>query len=310
MAKRKIQDWILCAGIALFLLHTQMLEAQNLQTAIDRQSILIGEQLQYKVKAIFPTNDFKVEWFSLPDSIAHFEVVDRGRIDSTVDNNSTTLQQTITYTSFDSGKWNTPALMISFAALNNGNTINLYSDSIPVTVGYSPSDSTGLRDIKSIIEVRVTDYFWYYFAGGLLSLLILILVLWRYFKNRESKSAERKYALSAYDEAIAALAELKTYDLAEKEVARKYHTRLSEIFKRYIGRKQNKSLFNTTSSDMLVILSASFNNSDIASIASVLRTGDAVKFAKYFPSAIESNESREKITAAIKLMELHSKEKL
>lgn len=271
---------------------------------MDRSDILIGEQLKYNIQASFPANAYRVDWFTLPDSIAHFEVVDRGKVDSVTDNNITTLQRTITYTSFDSGRWNTPALPVNFIAASN-NPVNLFTDSIPVNVMYSVADSSGqLRDIKPIMEVTVTDYFWYYIAGGVLTLLLIIYLLWNYFKKRKPSSVVSRSSRSAYEDAMAELEKLKQYNLQQKETIKIYHTRLSDIFREYIGRKQNKNLMNSTSSDVLITLSAfSLDSDNIAATAAALRTGDAVKFAKYIPSVIESEESIEKIKRSIQVTE-------
>lgn len=301
---KRITEKILSIGmVTCFSFCMQCCFAQTVQTSVDRKGILIGEQLRYNIKASFPSGSFKIDWFTIPDSVAHFEVVDRGTVDSTVDNNITTLQRTITYTSFDSGKWNTPALPINFTSATN-KPVSVFTDSIPINVMYSPADSTGqLRDIKPIIEVTIIDYFWYYIAGGVLLLLIIIYLLWRYFKNRKPAATIRSNR-SAYEDALKALEKLRQYDLNQKEQIKAYHTELSSIFREYIGHKQNKNLLNSTSSDVLISLSSFNLDSDtIATTAASLRTGDAVKFAKYIPSAIESEESLENIKRSIQIIE-------
>ena len=301
---KRITGKILSIGmITCFSFCMQCCFAQTVQTSVDRNDILIGEQLKYNIKASFPSGSYKIDWFTLPDSVAHFEVVDRGTVDSTVDNNTTTLQRTITYTSFDSGRWNTPALPINFTSATN-NPVNVFTDSIPINVMYSPADSTGqLRDIKPIMEVTIIDYFWYYIAGGILLLLIIIYLLWRYFKNRKP-AAVTKSSRSAYDDAMKALEKLKQYDLNQKEEIKAYHTGLSNIFREYMGHKQNKNLLNSTSSDVLISLSSFNLDSDtVSTTAAALRTGDAVKFAKYIPSATESEEGFENIKRSIQIIE-------
>lgn len=279
--------------------------AQKVQTTVDRQDILIGEQFLYRVKVSYPSSAYKLDWFNMPDSIGHFEVVDRGKADSTIAGNTTTITQTITYTSFDSGRWNTPGLPVNFISLNDGHNTIAYSDSVPVNVGYSPSDTTGLHDIKTVLDVKITSYFWYYLVAGILTALLISFVLVWYFKNKKKAPAEKKYALSPYDEAMASLNEMDKYDLTVKEDTRMYHTRLSEIFRQYLGRRQNKNLLNSTSSDLLISLSSLLDAGGTANVAAILRTGDAVKFAKYFPSAIESGESRSSLKAMLAVIEQH-----
>ena len=274
------------------------------QTFIDKNDILIGEQFLYKVKASFPTGAFNVHWLNLPDSIAHFEVVDKSKIDSSFDNDKTVLQQTITLTSFDSGRWNTPALAIGFVPVNSDSTLSLFSDSIPINVGYAAPDSTNqLRDIKPIIEVTIKSYFWYYVGGGLMILLLAAYFLRRYLKNRKKDAAlPFKSRITAYDEAMQELEKLKKLNLQNPEEIRQYHSSLAQIFKWYISRRQKLSVLNKTTGDVLVLLSNSNLSADIlSSVATALRCGDAVKFAKYLPDVAETeiclNEIKKVISA-------------
>ena len=50
--------------------------------SVDRSEILIGEQMKFSVEAKFTSNDYNIEWPVLPDSFAHFEMVDRSKVDS------------------------------------------------------------------------------------------------------------------------------------------------------------------------------------------------------------------------------------
>ena len=274
----------------------------TVQTFIDKNDILIGQQIQYKVKASFPTGAFNVHWLSLPDSIAHFELVDKSKIDSSFDNNKTVLQQTITLTSFDSGRWNTPAFLINFDPVHDDTTINIFSDSIPINVGYATPDSTNqLRDIKPIYEVTIKSYFWYFFAVAVLILLLVGYFLWRYFKNRKKEpELQFKSRLSAYDEGMQEMGKLKKLDLENSEGLRQYHSSLARIFKWYLSRNQKINILNKTTGDVLVLLSNSNLSANItSSAATALRCGDAVKFAKYLPEATESEACLNEIVKII-----------
>jgi hypothetical protein len=232
--------------------------------------------------------------------------VERSKIDSSSDNNNTILEQTITLTSFDSGKWNTPAFVINVEPVNNSKAINLFTDSIAVNVGYAPADTTNqLRDIKTIMDVKVEDYFWYYVGGGILLLLILLVLLWRYFKNRKKKpDPVFTGKLSPYDEAMQSLEKIKGLNLQHAEDIKQYHLKIGEIFKWYISRKQRVSIMNKTTGDVLVHLADNNLSKEIISdAATALRCGDAVKFAKFLPTAIESEECFGKIKATINFIQ-------
>lgn len=309
MGKRKIK-WkaIIISASACFTFGIQNIFAQapSVKTGIDRNNILIGEQIKYTVQASIPSGMYRVHWFRVPDSIAHFEVVERGSIDSSSQNDHTIIEQTITFTSFDSGRWNTPSFTIDVDPVNNNIKTKLYTDSFAINVGYSPPDSTNeLRDIKPIMEVTIKNYFWYYVAGGILLFLIMAILLWRYFKNRKKEPVNAFTGkLSPYEEAMKELQKLKTLDLQKPVDIKDFHARLAAIFKWYISRKQRISIMNKTTGDILVHLSVNNLPADkIANTATTLRCSDAVKFAKYLPTALESEECLVKIKETINFIQ-------
>lgn len=277
-------------------------QTPSVKTDIDKNSILIGEQIKYTVKASIPSGMYRVHWFRVADSVAHFEVVERGSIDSSSENNNTIIEQTITFTSFDSGRWNTPSFIIEVDPVNNNIKTKLYSDSFAINVGYSPPDSTNqLRDIKPIMEVTIKNYFWYYVAGGILLLLIMAILLWRYLKNKKKEPVNVFTGkLSPYDEAMQELQKLKTLNLQKPADIKDFHAKLGVIFKWYISRKQRTSIMNKTTGDVLVHLSVNNLPADkIANAATTLRCSDAVKFAKFLPTALESEDCLFKIKDTI-----------
>jgi hypothetical protein len=294
MSKRKIRRYgIRTVAVICFSFGMQQIFAQNpsIKAVTDKTDILIGEPIQYKVTATFPTGLYKVHWFTPADSVAHFETVERGKIDTTAEGNNTVLQQTITLTSFDSGRWNTPGFVINFDPVKDDTTLNIITDSIAVNVGYAPADTSNqLRDIKPILDVEVTSYLWYYIGGAVLLLLLIAFFLWRYFKNKKKEpSTVFSGKIAPYDEAMQNLEKLKQLNLQEPEAIRKFHADLARIFKWYISRRQRMSIMNKTTGDVLVHLADNnLPKATISNTATALRSGDAVKFAKYLPPVSES----------------------
>ncbi len=305
MSKRKINATGLILAIAIcfsFCMQTTLAQSPIVKTFVDKSDILIGEQIKYKVTASFATGTFKHKWFTAPDSVAHFEIVEQGKLDTAIENNITTLQQIITLTSFDSGRWNTPAFKINFDAVKNNSTVNVFTDSIAINVGYAAADSTNqLRDIKPIMEVTVKNYLWYYIGGGILLLLIAAFVLFKILKNKKKIPVLATVSkLSPYDEAMQNIEKLKQLNLQNPEEIKQYHSKLAVIFKWYISRKQGVSIMNKTTGDVLIHLAENnLPKEIITNIATVLRSGDAAKFAKYLPTSIESEVGLSKIKETI-----------
>jgi len=300
--------------IACFLLCIQMGFGQALQTITDKKDILIGEQIKLTIKLTLPLNSAGLnKWLIIPDSIAHFDIVDPGKTDTiNFKDNSRAIEQTINITSFDSGRWVFPALPVEFSeSVTQGPADGqaarvIMTDSFFVNVSYSPADTTNqLRDIKPIIKVTVADYTGYYIAGGILLFLLIVYLLYRYFKKKPKlKSAINSSGLSAFDEAMDELKKLSQFNLQDADGIKMYHTKLSAIFKNYLGRKQLKDLLGKTTGDLLIsIHEIKLPKENVSDLANALRCADAVKFAKYLPSSAESEDCKQKITATIQLTE-------
>jgi hypothetical protein len=280
--------------------------AQNptVKTFIDRDNILIGEQLKYKVVASFSTNNFKTNWFVLPDSMPHFELIEKGKIDSAFANTTITLTQEIILTSFDSGKWNTPAFAVNFLSTNT-KTIKLFTDSMTVNVAYAPADSTNqLRDIKPIIESDTKPNYRNIIVCVLIGLLLLFLFI--YLIRRFTKKVNpinAKTFTSAYDEAMESIEKLKEHNLNDAEQVKYYHIALSQIVKKYFSRTTKVNMLNKTTGDVLIYLNGNdVSNQIITYMATVLRCGDAVKFAKFLPAPNESEDCLQKIKNTIQFI--------
>ena len=149
--------------------------AQTVDVITDKRNILIGERIQFDITCILPSPGYAVS-FRVPDSVSHFVIVENNPIDSIAGSNDFRLHKKIVFTSFDSGSWHIPPVEIQVER-SPYNRI-LKTDSIPVEVGYSPADSTGsLRDIKSVIDVTVSDYTLYYILAGTLLLILAGLLI-------------------------------------------------------------------------------------------------------------------------------------
>ena len=309
MTIRKIYSNTLRVGLAIwFSFCMQFGFSQTVQTITDKKDILIGEQIKLTIKASLPLNAAGLnKWVVIPDSISHFEIVEKGKIDTiNFKDNSKAIEQTITVTGFDSGRWVFPALPVEFAAAAGQPAQIVKTDSFYVNVSYSPPDSTNqLRDIKPIIRVSVIDYFWYYIIGGSLLLLAIIYLLYRYFKKKKkSTPAAIVSKLTPYDEAMEELKRLDQFNLQNAAEIKLYHTKLSVIFKNYLGRKQHLNLLNKTTSDLLISMKeVNLSTEAISNLATALRCMDAVKFAKYLPLSNQSEDCLQKIKETINLTE-------
>lgn len=278
----------------------------SLKTTVDKNEILIGEHIKIKVVATIPHQDFFVKWIEIPDSLQHFEVVEKSKIDSTFTNQKLTgLSQTLTFTGFDSGKWVIPQFNIDFNPSNGDKPYNLYTDSFPVTVAYQPDTANIVRDIKPIRDVKKAIPIWYWIVSVALLLLLIALGIWLYFYfKKRNKQLPVRSALSAYQQAVKDLEKLKQLNLSDAAGIKVYHTRLTEILKEYLSDKQGPDFISSTTGEVLILLNQKgMDKAMLSKTAEAMRSGDAAKFAKYIPSAEENEESWKAIKQAIDFIE-------
>ncbi len=268
----------------------------TIKTSVDKNNILIGEQFHYKVETSMPDNTYRLSWFTMPDSVGNFQVVRQNKIDSSFVNGYINFSQVITITSFDSGKHVLPSMVLNLATLQGDSSFNLSTDSIPIQVSYAPMDSVKtFHDIKAIIEVK-KEWEWWWAALAVAILLIAILI-WFLIKRAKKKKINPeifKVKASPYDEAMQSLNELQQQKLLENNEVKEYHTRLTNIFKRYLSRKSNADKMHLTTGEVLIELKEySLSQDQIFAFANCLRMSDAIKFAKYLPPQYESEKCLE-----------------
>jgi hypothetical protein len=288
-----------------------------IKTSVDKNSILIGEQIHFRVSTTMPDNTYRLNWFAMPDSTGNFITITRNKIDSTISNGNLNFSQDITLTSFDSGRQVIPPMVLTASTLEGDSTFNLYTDSIPVNVTYSPTDSiTPFHDIKNIIEVKKEWPWWAWsLAGaGIILLILWILFLTRFLRKKKNTSIFES-RLSPYDEAMQLLSELDKEKPADNDQIKEYHLRLTEIFKRYLSRVTNTYQLHLTTDELLMELNGfNLSKEQIADFAYSLRMGNAVKFAQYIPPSYENEkcflQTKEIITAIHQIVNQKPKDDL
>lgn len=303
---RMISLTAILAAFTFLLSHAQPV----LKTSVDKRDILIGDQFKLTVEVKGIEEGYKISLPNIPDSIDHFEVINRTTIDSSYSNNRLAgISQTFTFTSFDSGKWALPSFLVNVEPLKDDTTYHFFTDSVPVTVSFSLSDTTSqLKDIKPIREAETVNPSWYWVGAGVLLVALIIFLSWfyRYWK-RNKADVPFNDKISPYDEAMKELAALKGINLTVPEETRKLHIKLGDILKRYLSRRQNSSYLNKTTSDILILLNEQNLVKDMLSKAAIsLRCSDAVKFARYLPPVTESEECMVAVKEVINSLQLQT----
>jgi hypothetical protein len=274
--------------------------AVTIKATVSKEKIIIGEPFRLQLEVTVPDN-IPFAWPGL-DSLPHFEWLDKGNLDTTSFPGERSYRQSLTVTSFDSGMWAIPRLPFLVAGKK------LFSDSIRVAVGYTRIDSLkDFHDIKDIIDVPNPYARWIGWIIAATTLISLTLVFLFIRKKKWLKKLVETFQqprLAPYEEAIQQLDELHRQPRSDATAIKIHYSRLGEILRVYLLRRLNISSFAETSEELIRELRrqqlplATFD-----ALADALRMSDFVKFAKYQPGIIDSEQHLDAVRTAIRALE-------
>ena len=254
---------------------------QNLTVSADKAKIFIGEQFKFQVTGNFKKGQ-KFTWINI-DSIPHFEILDKSKIDTQQNENNTILSQEFTLTSWDSGKWQLPGFLPA------------RSKAVPVIidVSFSPYDpKQPYHDIKEIIDVQKpieSKWYWYLIFLAILAILFLL------FFPKENKKDKPGFIPDdgAYKTALKRLKKLKAQEVQDSKA---FYTELINIFRDYLQKRKNIQSFSKTTDDLAIQMDQlQLPREQYKELVQTLRLGDLVKFAQLHPKPKENKNAIEDI---------------
>jgi hypothetical protein len=283
--------FVLFAGLSL---HAQ--ETPSIKLSIDRNQILIGEpiRLSMDVKSPFINGNELPQFDSLP----HFEVIDKVRMDSLISADGASYHMEWKITSFDSGTRVIPALIV-----NIGKQI-YRTDSLMVEVSYGSIDTTkDYHDIKSIIDIQNPAVKYVPWLVGIATLIGLFLFIWfiRHPFPKES-IAQRKpdQGLTPLEDAMRSLDILKKLPLNDQLSVKKYYSGMNDVLRVFLHRHLGMITMEKTNEELILGLSdLKLDREKFSKLTAALRMSDFVKFAKYIPGPFENDENLELIRSSI-----------
>ncbi len=259
----------------------------EVKAKVDTNNILIGDQinLELYVKSKPPTE------IILPvfqDSLGKFEIVALDVIDTQKTKDVLILKRNIKLTIFDSGYYFIPSISVLYLKTSVNQYSTVQTDSLAIYVRGIEVDTTkDIKDIKGIIEVPYTiwDYIPYIlWVFGIILILGFIYYLLRKRKQIKEVIAE-EIKLPPHVIALKELKQLDSEKLWQKGEVKQFHTRLTEIIRKYIERRFSIPALEMISSEIIHNLYG-LDNMDrelVKKLARSFEISDLVKFAKFLP---------------------------
>jgi hypothetical protein len=280
----------------LMLLSFSPLKAQHISA--DSSSFLMGQQVNLTLE-LNTMKDAQVNWPFFTDTLTRsFEVVKAGRVDTLVNaSGDWTLTQVLTITSFDTGFHAIPPIPFAVRLPGAQEFSQMESEPLLLEVKSVSVDQTAdIKDLKPILRVPYTFADFLPWMLGLLVVALLAALIWFFIWSRKNNKPLLKIPSRppppAHVIALSQLEELKKKQLWQKGQIKEYHTRLTDILRRYLEAVYTITAAEMTSYEILQAMKQQIiEESRLKELKKVLELADMAKFAKARPMAADNELS-------------------
>ncbi len=265
--------------ICAFFIETHSTE---LKTALSRTQITVGDKINLTVNVNIP----KKAKFTPPAPEDNFGklTVKGWDLKRTELQNYDSVSVQYIITSYIPENCTIPPL--KFIVEDSSATDTLYTEYMPLEIisVIDSNDSTiDIKDLRSQQNAGNAPLWWLWLIITALSVLVLTYLVFL-IKRHLRKTEKLPPPKPAYEEAIEALGILHGKRYLQQGLIREYVFELSEIFKRYIGRRFQVNAEEYTAEELIAWLGVSGLEMKIRHpVEWFFRTADLVKFAKFTP---------------------------
>ncbi len=283
-----------CTLIMLFALAHSTLCAQVIVEAhTDTASILIGEQIQMRVKCTVNAGQkVKFPSYSPQQQIVQgVEVVGNGSIDTLVLNNGKRLELTRRYTitSFDSAMYQIPPFKVEVDGKTyaSRNSVGLKVSTVAVDLQH-PEKFNGPH---AVVE-QPFEWSWTMWLCALLCVAMLAAVVALAVRLTDPKLITRRVIINPPTPAhITAINNIEQIKRKPADDVKLYYMELTEALRSYIEKRFGFNAKEMTTNEIVRHLYETNNEEAMTELKSVLETADLVKFAKHKTTLTEQDQS-------------------
>lgn len=273
-------------SLLLLLLVTFESYSSVIYTDISQDTLTIGDRIELSVSVIVP-KDAQVIPPETDMGFGNF-TVKNWDTNRTQRDASDSIAYNYIITTYSVEPCSIPAL--PFVEVKEEGNDTLFSDSIPMRVisviTGNKGDTIKLKDIKPQQTAGKPTLVWLWIIL-ILVLIIAGIIAGRYFWIKSRKPPPPPPPKPPYEEAIEALAMLESKQLLTKGLLREYVFELSDILKRYMGRRFDSNAAENTTEEILEwIGTAPFEEKLIQPMEWFFDYTHPVKFAKVIPEVV------------------------
>jgi hypothetical protein len=274
-------------GVILLLVMPAVQAQVSVSAEMDRNQIMIGDQVELRLFIQSPQGaTLEPVDFSGLIGVEGVEIVDEGKLDTVRQAEQLILQQRFKLTSFDSGYYLIPPLVVTFKYQGRRgqaatNQLRLVVDPFPLQ-----GEVDDIAPIKPIVEEERTleDYLLFIIIGGVL-LLIGLGVYWWISRRKREAPVKVEPVLPPHEIALGKLASLKKAKLWQQGEIKEYHSQLTYAVREYLENRYQLPALEATTYEIIRDFRKVEGLGDwVPRMQELLQTADMVKFAKAEPS--------------------------
>jgi hypothetical protein len=275
---------------------------------LDTTDILIGDQINLNLEFDMPL-DYRVLWpFSQDTLTRNVEIITQTPVDTLINSreNTVSLVQKITITSFDSGYYQLPAIHFRYQPIDDTGFHELSTMPVYLRVHHMEIDTTqSIMAIKPPLKAPLTFgevLPWLLMTFGIIALALLIVYIVKKRRKKEPIFTIRpRPVLPPHVAAMQELESLRQKKLWQSGRVKDYYTQLTGIVRIYIEKRFGVPAVEMTSNEIIEGLKRNGTHHEaIEGLSQTLTLADLVKFAKAMPLPSENDTSMDQCISFVK----------
>ena len=268
--------------------------AQNISVSAstDTTDYLVGDYVHYNIQVAYKKGT-QVQQPILNDSLSGAELIKVEQPLQSENGNKENVIYRFVLSKYDSGGVTIPPIPIKYKLAGQNNWQTITTNDVQFTVHtMQVSTRLDIKDVKQPIRIPL-DWkiilLWILIIGLVIAAAIYF---YRKYKKKHEGIVEKKVVkIPAHLKALSALRELESENLWQKGMIKEYHSRITEIIRKYFDERFNLHAMELTTNEVMDLLRTKNEAQVIFDITNdFLNNADLVKFAKFQPMSSINEE--------------------
>lgn len=261
-------------------------------TEVDKSTITLGDIFRYSIIIKYDSR-LKLLLPGWGVNVGQFEIRDYKTSEKKTGEEMMTARSDYFLSIYDTGTFTIPPIAVAYSRTGkNEKEKNLiFSDTVTIKVkSIASAEAKDIKKLKEQVSVPPNYTTLYLIIGSIVLLIVLILGIIYLVRRHRKKGAEEKpiYLGPPHEIAYRELDALLVSDYLDKGLFKKFYFELSEIIRRYLGRRFQIFTIERTSAEIEVQIEELYLSEEIVNLMKkFLSNTDFVKFSEYKPSKNE-----------------------